>query len=168
MIDAPSLFKIPKSEKPDIWIRIPKHKLRKSWPSMEDTVVLLVQNPYGHPLAGLLWERQFGKVPLEHGWEKVPDWECQFVNRERRLLLSVYVDGIKPTGKKENIDPTRNVLIVDLDETTSFLNLVYLECTQKRMPKKQRYGRQLQRLVWIKDLRKEPPKNNPLVQGNLK
>ena len=31
---------------------------------------------YGHPLAGLLWERQFVKVVLEHGWDKVPNWEC--------------------------------------------------------------------------------------------
>ena len=61
MEDAPSLFKIPKSECPDIWIRLPKHKWHKSWPSMEDPVVPLERNLYGHPLAGLLWERQFGK-----------------------------------------------------------------------------------------------------------
>ena len=34
------------------------------------TVVPLERNLYGHPLAGLLWERQFEKVLLEHGWEK--------------------------------------------------------------------------------------------------
>ena len=30
-----------------------------------------------------LWERQFEKVLLEHGWEKAPDWECLFVHREK-------------------------------------------------------------------------------------
>ena len=39
---------------------------------MEDPVVPLERNLYGHPLAGLLWERQFEKVLLKHGWEKIP------------------------------------------------------------------------------------------------
>ena len=62
MEDAPTLWKIPKSECPDIWIRLPKHKWPKSWSSMEDPVVPLERNLYGHPLAGLLWERAFEKV----------------------------------------------------------------------------------------------------------
>ena len=71
MEDAPSLLKIPTSECPDIWIRLPRHKWPESWSSIEDPVVPLERNLYGHPLAGLLWERQFEKVMLEHGWEKV-------------------------------------------------------------------------------------------------
>ena len=67
MEHAPKLVKIPKSECPDIWIRPPKHKWPKSWSSMEDLVVPLERHLYGHPQAGLLWERQFEKVPLEHG-----------------------------------------------------------------------------------------------------
>ena len=59
MEDAHKLFKIPKSECPDIWIRQPRHKWPKSWSSMEDPVVPLERNLYGHPLAGLLRERQF-------------------------------------------------------------------------------------------------------------
>ena len=53
------LLKIPKSECPDIWIRLPKHRWPKSWSSMEDPVVPLERNLYGHPVAGPLWERQF-------------------------------------------------------------------------------------------------------------
>ena len=71
MEDAHKLLKIPKSECPDIWIRLPRHKWPKSWSSMEDPVVPLERNLYGHPLAGLLWERQFEKVLLKHGWEKI-------------------------------------------------------------------------------------------------
>ena len=62
--------KIPKSECPDIWIRLPKQKWSKSWYSMEDPVVFPEKNLYSHPLTGLLWERQFEKVPLEHVSEK--------------------------------------------------------------------------------------------------
>ena len=60
---------------------------------------------YGHPMAGLLWERQFEKILLKHGWEKVPNWECSFVHREKGLFLFVYVDDIKLAGKKQNLDP---------------------------------------------------------------
>ena len=71
MEDAHKLLKIPKSECPDIWIRLPRNKWPKSWSSMEDPVVPLERNLYGHPLAGLLWERQFEKFLLKYGWEKV-------------------------------------------------------------------------------------------------
>ena len=50
-----------------------RHKWPKSWSSMEDPVVPLERNLYGHPLAGLLWKRQFEKILLKHGWEKVPN-----------------------------------------------------------------------------------------------
>ena len=59
-----------------ICTRLPRHEWPESWSSMEDPVVLLERNLYGHPLAGLLWERQFEKVLLKHGWEKVSNWEC--------------------------------------------------------------------------------------------
>ena len=70
---------------------------------MEDPVVPLERNLYGHPLAGLLWERQFEKILSKHGWEKIPNWECLFVHREKRLFLSVYVDDIKLAGKNQKI-----------------------------------------------------------------
>ena len=77
---------------------------------MEDPVVPLERNLYGHPLAGLLWERQFEKIPLEYGWEKVSNWECFFVHLEKGLFSSVYVDDIKLAGKKQHIDPMWKVL----------------------------------------------------------
>ena len=75
--------KNPKSECPDVWIRLPEHEWPKSWSSKEDPVVPLERNLCGHPLAGLLRERQLEKVLSEHGWEKVPTWECLFVHREK-------------------------------------------------------------------------------------
>ena len=134
MEDAPTLLQIPKSECPDIWIRLPKHKWPESSSSMEDPVVSLERNLYGHPLAGLLWERQLEKVLLKDGWAKVPNWECLFVNREKGLFLSVNVDGIKLGGKKQIIHPTWKILMkdVDLGEPTSFLDHVCLGCTQRK------------------------------------
>ena len=95
MEDAHKLLKIPKSECPDIWIRLPRHKWPKSGSSIEDPILPLERNLYGHPLAGLLWEKQFVKILLKHGWEKVSNWKCLFVHRLKGLFLSVYVDDIK-------------------------------------------------------------------------
>ena len=89
MEGAPKLLKIPKSECPDIWIRPPRHKWPKTSSSMEDPVVPLERHLYGHPLAGLSWERQFEKILLKYGWENVSNWECFFVHREKGLFLSV-------------------------------------------------------------------------------
>ena len=48
-----TIFFEKKSECPDIWIRLPRHKWPVSWSSIEDPVVPLERNLYGHPLAGL-------------------------------------------------------------------------------------------------------------------
>ena len=72
-------------------------------------------------MAGLSWERPYEKILLQHGWEKVSNWECLFVHRQKGLFLSVYVDDIKLAGKKQNIDPMWKVLNkeVDLGEPSS-------------------------------------------------
>ena len=66
MEDAQKLLKIPKSA--------------RDLSSMADPVVPLERNLDGHPLAGLLWERQFEEILLEHGWDKVFNWEYLFVH----------------------------------------------------------------------------------------
>ena len=70
---------------------------------------------------------------LEHGWEKVPNWECLVVLRKIGLFFSVHVDDIKLAGKKQNLDQMWNVLMkeVDLDVPTSFFDHVFLGCTQR-------------------------------------
>ena len=103
-------------------------------PAMEDPVVLLERNLYGHPLAGLSWERQFEKILLQRTvGEKFQIGNVYSYTVKRGLFLSV-VDDIKLAGKKQNLDPMWKVLNeeVDLGEPTSFLDHVYLGCTQRQ------------------------------------
>ena len=102
MEDAQKLLKIPKSHCAYVWIRLPKQKWPKTWEYIEELVVPLERNLYRHPLAGLLWERQFEKAWMQLGWEKVPNWECLLVHRKQKLFLSVYEHDIKMAGKKQN------------------------------------------------------------------
>ena len=134
MEDAPQLLKIPKVGMPRHLDSTTTTKWPKSWSSIEDPVVPLERNLYGPPLAGLLWEKQFEKILLQHGWEKVSNWECLFVHREKGLFLSVYVDDIKLAGKKQHMNPMWKVLNkeIDLVEPTSFLDHENLGCTQRQ------------------------------------
>ena len=100
MEDAPQLLNIPKSECPDIWIRQPRHKWPKSWSSMEDPVVPLERNLYGHPLAGLLWERQFEKILLQHVRKKLRIGNAYSLTEKRTIL--VFACGRYQTWWKEN------------------------------------------------------------------
>ena len=60
---APKFLKNPKvTVSTYFWKRLPQHKWPKSWSNIQDPVVPLERNLYGHPLAGLWWERQFEEV----------------------------------------------------------------------------------------------------------
>ena len=110
-------------------------KWPKSWSSMEDPVVPLERNLYGHPLAGLLWERQFEKMSIKVRLGEGFQLGMLFsYTVENGLFLSEYVDDIKLAGKKQNINPIWQVpnKEVDLGEPTSFLDHVYLGCTQRQ------------------------------------
>ena len=59
--------------------------------------------------------------------------ENSFVHRRQELFLSKNVDDIKMAGKQQNMAPMWKKLMtnVDIDEPTSFLDPVYLGCTQR-------------------------------------
>ena len=46
----------------ETWISLPPHRRPKSWSNVQDPVVKLLVNLYGHPLAGLFWERHFQRA----------------------------------------------------------------------------------------------------------
>ena len=91
-------------------------------------MVSLERNLYGHPLAGLRWERQLEQALSALGLEKIPNWDNMFVHRKQVLFLSVFVDDIKMddikmAGKQQNLAPMLKILMksVEVDELTSFL-----------------------------------------------
>ena len=88
---------------------------------------------------------------MKHGWEKIPNWECLFVHRQKGLFLSVYVDDIKLAGKKQNLDPMWKVLSkeVDLERTNIFPGSCILVLHSTTMRNKQRYCGQMQNHVRI-------------------
>ena len=87
----------------------------------------------------ILWQDYYGKDNLRKSCSNTVGRRFLTGNAysctvKKGLFLSVYVDDIKLAGKKQNIDPMWKVLNkeVDLGETTSFLDHVYLGCTQRQ------------------------------------
>ena len=86
--DAPRLLTLPKSECPDVRIRLPRQKWPKSWANIEDPAVPLGRN--------FIWTTYLlvscGKdSSKKFYWDldgtKVPNWACLFVRRKQGLFL---------------------------------------------------------------------------------
>ena len=67
---------------PETWIALPKHQWPVEWIGVyEKPVVRLYKALYGHPLAGLYWEKHCRQILLDFGWEPVKGWECLYLHR---------------------------------------------------------------------------------------
>ena len=128
--DAPALPKTPKSACPDRWIRVPRHNWPKSWSNSKTQLFLLDEICLVSHLRNLKKKRFYWDKVLK----KVPNWECIFVHRKQGLFLSVYVHDLKKKARKRhNLNPIWKKLmkLVDPGEPKSFLDHVYLGCTQR-------------------------------------
>ena len=76
----------------ETWITLPPHRRPKSWKNIQDPVCPLLLNLYGHPSAGLLWEKYQEGILLKEGFEKIRGWECLYVHRFEKLFIAAYVD----------------------------------------------------------------------------
>ena len=87
-------------------------KWPKSWSSMEDPVVPLERNLYGHPLASFLWERPFEEVLVGTWMGKSTELGMSVYSTKTRIFIRIR--GHKHGWKKaecgshvEEIDETR-------------------------------------------------------------
>ena len=113
----------------DYWNIDGSRDLSDPWTGFTQFTLLEEKAPDGYMWSGVrLTRKQLTSRP-DHLWPEL--WKS---NREKGLFLSVYVDDIKLAGKKQNLDPMWKVLNeeVDLGEPTSFLDHVYLGCTQRQ------------------------------------
>ena len=55
--DASGAYIQAELEGPETWVTLPKNRQPASWAGIKDPVVPLLRNLYGHPLAGLIWDK---------------------------------------------------------------------------------------------------------------
>ena len=124
----------------DIWVTIPRNRWPEEWKKdgahWDDPYVPLRRNLYGHKLAALSWQKfAEWKITKFCGFEKLVDWECLYLHREKKLFLSVYVDDLKMAGKKENLAPMWELLQkhLTLDPPSKMVDNQYLGSTQREI-----------------------------------
>ena len=95
LLNTHELLGLPENQCPETWISLPPARRPASWKDIDDPVCPLERNLYGHPIAGLLWEKHLGRALFQLAWTRVPSWECLYVHKDQGLFLSVYVDDFK-------------------------------------------------------------------------
>ena len=88
------------------WVELPKEQWPKAWHTsgMTRPCCQLRLSLYGHPMSGKYWENHFTERLKSVGFESISGWECLFVHKKLKLILSVYVDDFKLVGKAENLE----------------------------------------------------------------
>ena len=88
---------------------------------------------YGHPLAGLYWELHCKPQVQKCGFEAVKGWECLYVNKKKKLFLSIYVDDFKMAGGATSLKPMWEKLgkLVELEKPQPSQENVYFGCGQE-------------------------------------
>jgi len=120
---------------PKTWITLPKDRQPASWQGIEDPVCPLIGNLYGHPLAGLLWDKCSQERIKACGFEKVRSWESMYVHKAKGLFLGVYVDDFHMAGRTEHMEQAWKDLraVIDFGDSTDFNNTTYLGCQQQKI-----------------------------------
>ena len=90
MKKAPKLLKLPKSESPDIWTRLPRHKWPKSWSNNEDPVLYIFED--NEAVIKMIAK---GRSPT-----------MRHVSRRHRVALYWFFDRV-------NLDPTFQIRYID-------------------------------------------------------
>ena len=130
-----------KDHVPETFISLPRSRWPQDWidrvasGELVDPVRPLRTNLYGHPLAGLSWDKFLQKMIRECGSEKVLGWESLYVHKKLQVFLGVYVDDFHLSGKSTGMEATWTALKkhIDFGDITDFNGTTYLGCTQKEV-----------------------------------
>ena len=134
MEDAPRLLKIPKSECPDLWMRLPNTNGPNHGTILKTPLFLLRETYTDTHLQDSCGKDRSQKSLMELGMVKNDKLTMLFlVHRKQKFFLSVHVDDINMAGRGQHLAPMWKKLTknVDIEEPTSFLDHVYLGCTQR-------------------------------------
>ena len=155
----------------ETWISLPRERRPKHWDSIDKPVCKLRLNLYGHPMAGLIWEKWCDKAITDCGFEKILSWECLYVHPIKQLFLSVYVDDFKMSGNKANIKDMWKSLgqKIDLEPPVPLDGNVYLGCGQTEIrPDKQLVAEKAQLMIDLMEGKRKPSAESNLCPDDFK
>ncbi len=116
------------------WIMLPEEAWRKEWHGQcRCPVVRLEQSLYGHPDSGTRWAKHCDECLRKIGFEPVRGWDSVYYGKTSPTLrLSVYVDGFKLAGPKDQLSAcwARIRRVIDLEDPEPFGQ--FLGCQHQR------------------------------------
>ena len=91
------------------WIRVPWHLRDDEMKKHPDVayVMPLVKALYGHPQAGVFWERRMHAAVLSVGFTSLGncgEWRSVYFHKEFQVLMIVYVDDFKLAGPPSGME----------------------------------------------------------------
>lgn len=102
-------------------------------PKFDKPCVRLRKPFYGHPDAGICWERHCDARLRSHGFVPIFDWPSCYFHEELKFFLMVYVDDFKMSGPTKNLPKGwENVRKagLDIEDPTKFG--LFLGCAHER------------------------------------
>ena len=85
------------------WLRLPLELQPAWWSKFRDPVVPMDQNLYGHPDAGGWWEKHAEEKVLIEKFEKNENMPSMFWHPKLEVLLIIYVDDFKMSGRASRV-----------------------------------------------------------------
>ena len=78
----------------DTWIQLPEWQWTPAMKAAHEQtgrrpVCKLLRSLYGHPNAGLFWERKYKGILRKAGFKEMLGWECMFYHSSYQVILSV-------------------------------------------------------------------------------
>ena len=126
---APRLLTFMATEYSANWIRLLRSRHLVNFDKINDPVVPVGSNVYGHPLACSLWGRKLEGCRKEFRTSR----ECLCIHGQAKLL-SVHVDDIKDGGSQGKFSSHAGEMAREDGpwDPTPFIDQVYLGCPQNR------------------------------------
>ena len=87
---------------PTVKTRLHRNRRPKTWDNIDDTPVPLERDLYGHPLAGLLWERKIGRGLVARKLENHPAGHVPMFTDTLNSLYHFYVDDLQKWLEEEH------------------------------------------------------------------
>ena len=133
-------MEISKSECPDSWTRLPRHKWPKTWSNHRRSSRSSWGKSVWSPICWINGRKTTWKSSIGFRMEKVPSLECWFVHRKQGLFFRCpWWTSECLEGQIHNPMWKKLLKLVDPGERTSFLDKVFLGCFSRECKLRKSY-----------------------------
>ena len=110
MSEAPRLLRSPEKECPQVCVRPPPSRRPQQWDTIEESVVPLERNLFGHLFGRTGIGEKMGRCTCEEKWRQRANTGMSSSRRKPTVLVYVREGHKKKAGKKKHVGSVWNIL----------------------------------------------------------